>query len=219
MTTIFIGQILTASMDGQNQPNVAFRFQAIADTYPRIQPGKPISIQGSGDVATMMQQAASQAGLQFENNNVNVKLSNPYFWGSPAVMAAKIAEAAGVRHIIDKGTLAIWNHGQPRGSSNPIISRETGMVAYPTFSGPFIIVKVLFNPAIQYGGRITVQSDITAACGTWNVNRLQYDLESKMPNGRWFQTIFGTSNKGAAAATGGGGTGGTPLGQGGIGHA
>ena len=63
------------------------------------------------------------------------------------------------------------------------------MVAYPELFSAQLIVKSLFNPQIIPGGKITVQSEITPANGTWIINTLTYELESTTPHGKWFETM------------------------------
>jgi hypothetical protein len=45
-------------------------------------------------------------------------------------------------------------------------------------------IKSPSNPAIQFGQNITVQSNITAACGTWNTTKIEYDLDTLMLHGK-----------------------------------
>src|ERR1039458_9733028 len=72
-----------------------------------------------------------------------------------------------MQRVVEKNVLAIWPTGEARKGSAPTVSRKTGMVGYPTFRGSSVFVKTLFNPAVQYGQNITIQSDITPANGTW----------------------------------------------------
>jgi hypothetical protein len=49
----------------------------------------------------------------------------------------------------------------------------------------------LFNPAVKYLGAIEVKSDLTPANGKWKVVRLEYQLESMVPHGRWEMDMEG----------------------------
>ena len=191
MSVVFDGDIFEAFMDGQSQPDVCFRIHGRGGHYNRIKPAPVTSVQGSADVAQMMSTLASQMGYQFENNGVNVKLWNPYLFGSPRVQAQMLAEHAGINHVIDKNTLAIWMPGQSRSGSAFLVAPPPAgnMKGYPTLYSAQLIVQNLYDPAVQFGGDITVQSSYTPANGTWNVMGLRYELESEMPNGRWFMTM------------------------------
>jgi hypothetical protein len=192
MALVYSGTLKYAYVDAQSMPQVAFRVSGSAGAYEAVKPVKPTSIQGAGDVAQVMSQLAGQMNLSFENNGVNVKLSNIYLSGSARMQALTLAQHAGIEHLIDKGTLAIWKPGQGRQSSSLMISPQTGMVGYPMFNQANVVVRTLFNPAINYGGLMQIQSDLTPACGTWAINYVDLELDSMVPHGRWFATLSGT---------------------------
>jgi hypothetical protein len=189
MTTVFTGHLYASFMDGQGQPNVPFQIAASADGLQRVIPAPSTSVAGSGDVATMMGSLAATMGYSFENNNVFVKLLNHYSSGAPRMQAMEIAEAAAIQHIVSKGKLAIWPTGTARPGGPVMISPQTGMVGYPSFYATNIVVKTLFNPTLEFGQEIQIQSSIPAACGSWIGIKLDYELDSLMPKGRWFQEI------------------------------
>lgn len=195
MAQVFQGTINLAWMDAQAMPRVPFRIEAYAGSYESVLRIPPTSINGTGDVATIMGQLAQKMGLQFENNSgVNVKLSNPYLPGSARTQAATLAMHAGIEWTIDKGKLAIWPAGQARqssGGSGIIVSAATGMIGYPAFNSKGIIVKTLFQPGVDYGNQFTVQSDIQPACGNWTMYNMELDLDSMVPHGQWMMTLYG----------------------------
>jgi len=191
MTLVFGGAITNAFVDAQGMPNVAFRVQASPGAFVAIQPAKPLSINGAADVAGMMGNLAKQMGFAFENVGVNVKLSNPYFGGTAWWQAIALAKHAGIDMIVERNTLVIIPPGQTRSGDAVLVSPQTGLVNYPAFNQANVLVRVLFNPEIKYGGAIQVQSSLTPANGKWKVSRLSYDLESNEPNGKWFMDIEG----------------------------
>jgi len=191
MTMVFGGVITTAFVDAQGIPDVAFRVLASPGAFAAIQPVPALSIKGGADVAGMMGNLAKQMGFAFENAGVNVKLSNPYFGGTAWWQAINLAKHAGIDMIVERNTMVIIPPGQTRNGDAVLVSKETGMVQYPSFNQANVLVRVLFNPNIKYGGAIQVQSTLTPANGKWKVSRLGYDLESMTPNGKWFMDIEG----------------------------
>jgi len=189
---VFTGTVYEAYMDGMaSMPRVPFRVRATGDWGLKMKMIPPTSVQGNADVATTMQKLASQAGLAFENGGVNVKVNNPYLPGSIRIQISTLASMAGIQHLISKGTLAIWPTGQARQGGGHIVSRQTGMVGYPAVESTNIVVKELYDPSFDCGHDFTIQSDVTAANGTWNCIRLVRELESEMPSGKWFQILYG----------------------------
>jgi hypothetical protein len=139
-----------------------------------------------------MERIAKQAGLQFENNGVDTKVTNPYLPGNPRSQMKMLAQMAGIGWVIDNGTLAIWPAGKSRNGEAPVI-QPPEMVGYPAFTQSGVEVTTLFNPQVKYAGQIEVKSAITPACGKWNVISLAYALDAEIPNGRWFCVISTTA--------------------------
>ena len=190
LTTVFEGTIKTAYMDGQAQPNVPFRVEANVVAFEIVQPIPPTSMPGTQKIADLMESVAKTMGLGFENNGVMASITNPYFANTGPSQILQMAEAAGIEHIIDNGTLAIWPARGQRQGDGATISPTTGLVGYPRFNSMGIELVTLWQPSLEYGKTINVESSITPACGKWVIYRLEYDLESETPNGKWFCTLM-----------------------------
>lgn len=189
MQSVFQGTISEAWADYNSAPDVAFNVVAYAGLDAAVKPVGATSYLGSTDVATMMQTIANEMGLIFENNGVDVKLSNPYLSGTNLSRVRNLATAAGFRYIIDRGVLAIWPLTGSRGGEIPLISSENGMVGYPSLSSKGMGITMIFNWNIRFGAMVEVQSSIPMACGKWNVYDISHSLSSEMPDGPWFTTI------------------------------
>jgi hypothetical protein len=195
MVQVFQGIITYAIPDYNKQPDVPLYIQCAAGGGNLF--GKKVaSFTGSTDVATMMQGFATSLGIQnFENNNINIKIANPYFSGSTWSQVQQLAQHAYINAaIVDSGnTLAIWPKGGRRVSQTnvPLVSPQTGMIGYPTFAADnFLHVKTLFNPSIKMGANIQIQSSIPQANATWTVWHQSLMLESLVPHGQWMEEIL-----------------------------
>lgn len=191
MSLIFKGTISLAYVDAQAQPEVAFRISAYAGMFGAVESIQPTSIETDTDVSQVMQSIATQMNLGFENNGVNVKIGKQYLSGSGRDQLLTLAEAAGIQFTIENDVVVIWNTGQARTGDSVLISPQTGMVGYPAFNQAGVIVRTIFNKSLRYGGKINVQSELTPAVGTWNINNLGHDIESQVPNGQWFSIVQG----------------------------
>jgi hypothetical protein len=149
--------------------------------FYNVKPQTPLSFQGPTQASTIAQKIAGYLGMSLENNGVNTVLTNPYYASDAVSMIRDLAEHAGFDWIMDKGVLAITPPGQARAGDPVLISPSTGMVGYPTFVSPNIVVKSLWIPQVKYQGLIQVQSELTPACGMWKVIKLDLDLEAKYP--------------------------------------
>ena len=210
MAAVFTGYIYRAWQNFDNQPETMLQIVSNTGAVDAMAPAPPISAQGGADVAAMMSGLATRMGRSFENNGVQVQLSNPYFAGTALEQAHAIARAANIEMQDDGpfGTLAIWPKNGTRGGSIPLISVESGMIGYPRYQDQGMTVRALFNPNIRLGGQIMLQSSLGGVAipaqgatqaqaqragpnGQWYVTRLTYDLSSQLPDGPWFVDIDG----------------------------
>ncbi|OAI28695.1 hypothetical protein A1351_11365 [Methylosinus sp. R-45379] len=192
MNLIFKGTIGIAFVDANAQPEVCFRFNAVAAGYESVSPIDPTSNETDTDVVQTLQQIATKAGLGFENNGVNIKIGPQYLAGSALEQIRVLCDAAGIMWIIENNSLAIWNPGQARKGAAVLISPQTGMIGYPAFSTNSIIVRTQFNPQLKFGCQIEVKSDLTPATGTWNTFYVAHDLSAQLPGGPWLSEIRAT---------------------------
>lgn len=190
MSLVFSGVIFNAYVDAAQMPEVCLRVLAAPYVFESVEPAESTSINGSADAAGMIQKLAGQIGVKgFENNGVSVKLASPYYYGSPWGQIRQIADDGNFDIAVDRGILVISPRGSPRSGDTPLISPQTGLVSYPMFVQNRVVVKTLFNPAVQLLGKVNVQSSLQPACGDWQVVIIDYDLQSIVPGGNWFQTL------------------------------
>lgn len=190
MTLVFQGVIFTAMVDAQSMPQVCFRVVGMPGAFYAVKPTEAVSVQGSADVAGLMQQFAGKMGMSFENYGVQAKIANPYLPGTTWTQALSLARAAGIDMICARGKMTIMTPEKTRPGTIEV-SPATGMANYPAFNQNNVIVASIFRPEIEYGSEIDVKSDLTAACGRWKVNRLELLLESETPHGKWFMIMEG----------------------------
>jgi len=195
MHLAFEGTINQAWADLTNQPDVVLNIISTTPGDLAINPAGATSYKGAADVKDMLASIAKDSGLAFENTqNISVTLINAYFPGSTLDKIRAICRAARINFTIEKGTLAIWNRGGARNEDGEmfLLSPNTGMVGYPTYSGAGILVTCIYNSVLRLGDHIQVESEITPASGIWGVNQIIHSLESEQPNGSgaWFTTLY-----------------------------
>lgn len=186
MATAFIGYILAAYTDFNALPEVAFRISAQCAIPQSVAAVQATSFRGSADVATIMSGLATEMGLQFENNGITSKLSNPYFSGSSIAKMRSCARAAGINANVINGVLAIWPKNGSRGGEIPEVSAATGMIGYPSYTAYGLLLRTLYNRSIGFMQKIKVVSDLKPANGVWAVYGLDHDLEAEViGGGKW----------------------------------
>lgn len=194
-TLVFQGNIVNAWGNYDAMPDVFLMIQAQAAYFNQLQPVPPTSVKGSVDVATLMGQLAASMGYTFENNGVNIQLSNPYLPNTGMEQAKALARAAGIDLYLDDTVLAITPPNTPRGSGPiPEISAASGLKGYPTFDGIGVNFETIFNPSVRFGGAFKLVTDLTQAAGQWIAVSIAHKLDSEKPGGSWFTTVRGNKN-------------------------
>lgn len=206
LSTVFQGQITVAQQNLNSQPDTSMLVVAMAGGLEAVAIAKPNSYTGGVDAASVMQDLARQANLQFENGGVNVQLSKPYYPGSPRDQMRACAEEGNFNWTIDDGgntsngqnTLAIWPRNGARLGQIPLISKETGMIGYPDYSTSLtgLSISTVFNPFIRIGGQVKIESDLQVANGIWTTYEISHHLESETPNGQWMTRFGASANNG-----------------------
>ena len=191
LTTVFVGTIQQAYPDYTNMPDVPFRFECFAGAFELAAPSPVLSYTGATSVATVLSTIANQMGWGFENNGVDVILTNPYLSGSPLQQVQTIAEHAHINAQLINKVLAIWpKYGNRQGAAPIVAPPPAGnMIGYPNYTQQGLEIRNVFDPRIIMGGQIQVQSSLQRATGTWDVLTLDLALDSLMPGGKWEQHI------------------------------
>lgn len=189
MSLVFNGTIQTAYQDFNGAPDASLNITAFIGLIDQNRPVPPFSAKGGADAVTILSGLATQMGLNFENNGVTGQLSNPYFPGTARSQVEACCRAINCYWIIDNNALAVWPKGGKRGGLVPRINKASGLVGYPQYTSAGIGLRTLFNPGINYGAEIQLESEIKPADGTWIVNKLAYALEAEMPDGAWFTDL------------------------------
>jgi len=191
LSTVYEGVILSAFGDFQDAPEIVFNIIALSAAFDAVNQAEPKSYQKSVSVASVMEGLATEMGKAFENNGVDKTLpEGTYFSGSTFTQVKECAAAANIYYTIDRGKLAIWPKNGYRKDEPIKVNSKTGLVGYPAFSSTGLILVTLFNPDFALGGRVDVESILTAAQGIWSIYRVSHSLECEMPGGRWMSQIM-----------------------------
>jgi len=189
---VFSGDIINAWGDYQSLPDVFLSISAMATFRAGLEPVQPISIKGGVQAATVMARIAKDMGLEFENNGVKSVIYNAYLAQTLKDQALELARACNFSVYFDDKILAITPLFGGRDGDVVTLSASSGMVGYPTFDSTGVDFVTIFNPAIRFGGKIKIESDIERAAGEWFVASVAHRLESEKPNGAWFSRIRGS---------------------------
>jgi hypothetical protein len=190
MNLVYAGTVTAAYADMTGSPEVPFVIIGATGVYEALLPIPPTSWPGNTDVAIILESLAKQIGATFENHGVSVILRDAYFPGAARSQILKCIQAANISwNGLENNILAIWPRGKGREQSNIVISPETGMVGYPSYTATGIILTTEYNPSLVFGINVEVQSSLKQANGIWNVIQLSHELSAEYPGGPWFSQL------------------------------
>ena len=191
MNMCFAGEITTASADFSGAPTIKMNIEAAAGAYPALKASSPVAVQGTQTAAELVEMFAKESGYAFENKGVTASVKNAVFNGSPIEKAQAVARQVGAELIIDDNTFVLLPWDKGRNGDNAVkMSADAGMLGYPSFGADGISVKCLYNPALELGGLIEVDSVVPGASGTWKITKLTHNLAANSRNsGNWFSEM------------------------------
>ena len=180
---VFKGEITKASADFNSSPDVAMDFEASSGSYPQLI-AKPVeTVAGEAKAADLFAQFAAEAGYDYKNEGLTASVKNAWFPGSPIEKAYKLARDLDCELIIDDGAMITLPGGQARPGRAVLLTKDTGLLGYPTFNQDGITCRCLFNPDLVYGGLIKVESIVPKASGQWKITKLSHELSAYKPGG------------------------------------
>lgn len=187
---VFQGSISQAFTDLAGAPDGVFEISAFSLLYESVMTIPATSFKGPVAAAVVLQGLATQMGKTFENNGVTTMLNSPYYHGSALSQMRDCIVEAGIEwNQGDGGVVAIWPKGGSRAGLIPVV-KPPEMIGYPYPSGGgFLGLRMKFNPQINFGGKIEVQSSIAPANGIWTVQNITHEIESEMPGGQWASSL------------------------------
>ena len=189
LSVVFKGDITAASADFSTAPDVTMKFNALTAGWSVLVADSPTSVQGEATAESLIKQFAEQAGFNFINEGVTESVKNATFNGSPVQKAEQVADEVGCELLMDDETWTIQPWDKPRGDA-VLLKSESGMIGYPSFTQDGISCECFYNPRLQLGGQIKIESIVPRASGYWKITKLSHDLAA-YTQGRWVSRIDG----------------------------
>ena len=193
LQTIFIGDFENAYGEFQNAPTMNLMVKAIAAQHGALMATPATSVDGTEQVAKLMEQWAVEAGCTLENKGVNASVKNVVYRGSPVDKAKTLARDVSIDLIIDDGKFIITPNGQAVDGNAVLIDPKHGLLGYPAFSNDGIEFNMIFDPNVKIGGLVKIESVVPRASGIWKVTKITTKLEAYVPNGgSWNSSVSAT---------------------------
>jgi hypothetical protein len=195
LALIFQGEITSAFADFNAAPDVCMRFEADSGSYPQQMASPVLTVQGEVSADQLFSQFAKDAGYSFKNEGVTSAVQNAWFPGSPIDKMTKLARDIGCELLIDDGAVIALPAGKARSGNAVLLTKDTGLIGYPTFNQDGISCRCLFNPDLAYGGLIKVESIVPRASGVWRITKLTHSIAAYVSGGNWESQVEAAYNE------------------------
>ena len=190
LDVVFEGEISSAVPALNNDGAASFKIEAKAGYYANQLPSAPVSVQGETTIEYLMKQFAKEALYDFENRGITASVANCVFAGSPILKARTLAKQTGIDLLIDDRKFIIQPFDRPKDKAI-LLSAESGLLGYPSFTNDGIQCKALYNPNFELGGFFELKTILPNASGMWKITKIEHALEANKPGGTWATRLNG----------------------------
>lgn len=196
LSLLFKGHITHAYADFNQAPAPAMCIEADTGSYPQQMAAPVLTIMNEALCEELFSRFAQECGYAYRNQGVWATVKNSWFPGSPLEKAIKLARDIDCEIIIDDDTMITMPKGKPRAQEAVLLSRQTGLIGYPTFNQDGISCRAIYNPALSYGGLVRVESIVPRASGLWRITKLSHSVSAYMPGaGSWETNLEAAYNE------------------------
>lgn len=181
---VYSGDIMNASADFNAGPDVVMSFEASTGGYAQLLAAPVTTVHSQTSAEDLLRQFAADAGFNFSPVGELPPVSKGWYPGSPIEKAVKLVSDLGGEIFFDDDAMVTAPRGMPRSSLTAVVTPDTGLIGSPTFNQNGISVTTFFNPQVQYGGMIDVDTIVPKARGLWRVTKVVHSL-SAVVGGPW----------------------------------
>lgn len=199
--TVFIGNTYFVRADFSNAPDICLRITGVVGTYiSSIRP--PNETYESIKIAEVFKLLGNKAGMGVlispEIDGICPKIT---LSGSLLDRILKLGKELDLNVSVSCNFIRVGKHGEPlpeftNSNALPVtkISKDNGMIGYPTFNEFGVNFSALFDPYLRTGQVVEIESIVPKVNGQYIVIA-KNSLLSTLPNGQWRSNYVTTSLK------------------------
>lgn len=181
--TVFKGEITSASADFNESPDVSMKFECESGAYPQQIAEPVLTVDGEAKASDLFSQFAGGMGYSFKDEGLTTSVKDTWYSGSPFHKAYKLARDIDCELYVDDDEVIVMPLGQARKGNAVLLNKDSGLIGYPVFNQDGISCTCLYNPDLQYGGLVKIESIVPKATGTWRIVKLSHNLSAYKPGG------------------------------------
>lgn len=187
----FKGVIVQAWQDLSGMPETCMTIVAQPNAFMIMKAAPAISFRGPVKVADIVKKILTSCDPDYKlvNDGVNAILTDVSAPGDAASQLDELANAVPFQRYFDGVTYWIWPTDRPLSGNAALVSSETGLIGYPSWTGNGISFSTIYNRSISFGRMVNLQTDITPFNGSWAIVSKIDNLESEVIGGMWMSQI------------------------------
>ena len=192
---VFLGFANWCYIDANSQPEIALVVQAAAQGEINLMSIPDTHIRRQVTIGEAAKQIAGKTNMVI-TDYVNYTLPSVHTTGSIGsqllqLMQATLAVYPDFRYDLNYSYLNLFNNNTAFDYEVINISKDTGMIGYPSFTQTGISITTLFNPKFQLQRIINLKSDLPNISGRYQiVDGCTANLSTIIDNGPWHSTIM-----------------------------
>lgn len=191
---IYTGEVTSAYPNFSSSPNVRIDLEAVTGATALTESVPPSSYKGVVPVSQIAKTIAEDMNFTFVDKGVNINTENLYIQGSSIQKLIRLSRDYKFGCIIENNTVEIYplKENEKVTTTNLNLSKDTGMIGYPSFNQNGIQVKCLLAKDIKLNDTIKIESELPRASGKWVIYSIVHNLSWGMKNGEWSTTLQGS---------------------------
>lgn len=191
---LFEGGIMEATPVYKGVPDVAIHIESSMLVYPNLMKAPPISLRNGTSIPLFCQELCSKYGVACD---IDESVQQTWNGGTKTFDQDNLGDRLdalkniGLEYTFGAGVYIFATGAETR---KRWYFTPANYVGYPTFETYGICIETAdVTSKINCGDVINLKgSDIVVACGDWQVNKIEYSLQPRKPNGDWSMKIHTT---------------------------
>lgn len=188
LSLVFKGEIASAYANFNGVPDIVFEIEALAGYFPSLKAIPVTSAAGEASIEELLAKLSKEAGYGFVNKGVSGSVLNPYLAGSPFEQIKRLAIDNGFDVLFDDEEIIAVPFEKARSGNTVKLSKDTGLIGYPTFSSEGITLTCHFEKELQIGGLVEVDSVVPKASGLWKISKLSHKISANFSGSNYWES-------------------------------
>ena len=183
---VYTGQIIKAYAD-YNDVNRPLHLQCTTNMLMQLDNPSATNPEGQVSLDTMFANLAKLSGWGYTNNGVTGQISNPILTGSFVDQLKQLAGMTRTSLLVKNNVLSVAPLNTAHSDQILLLSKDSGLIGYPTIDQLGIMFKMYFNPIFKVGQYVQIQSYVPKASGQWYAYSTNTQISNNME--QWFTYV------------------------------